>query len=292
MKHLSMLAKSSFVCGIIATVAMLCSCGTAGSLSSVKAAQRLAQSPISSVYSHNDVNTPNLRDCYEAGPLPERTRRALITWLHDSEIKEFSYVRPQYYVTTTGPDGKGETVWALCSDGKGNLVGVLVPRNRNTPAWELPTIGSYRLHVCKTSERETLSNAIMESLADVGYDRTRIAILKASGVTETRHLISKPLDIEQQKLIKDEEAARAKALKEAKDKARKEDAEQFGKSSSSSGSDEGDDNTTESDDTSSDDTSSDESDSSSDSSSDDDTSSDESDSSDSDTSSSDDEDDE
>lgn len=269
MKHLSLLAKSSFVCGIIATVALVCSCGSTGSLSSLKAAQRLAQSPVSSVYSHNDVHSPSLRDCYEAGPLPERTRRALITWLHDSELKEFSYVRPQYYVTTVGPDGTGETAWALCSDGQGNLVGVLVPRSRNTPAWDLPTIGSYKLHVCKTSEKDALSNAIMESLADVGYDHTRIAILKASGVTETRHLISKPLNTEQQEQLKAEEAARAKALKEAKEKAMK-DAEQFGKSTTSSSSSS--DDTDDSSDSSSSDSSSDDTDDSGDDTSSDDTS--------------------
>ena len=198
--------------------AIVSSCGsTSTSLAPVRAAERLSHSPVSSVFSHNDVNSPKLRDCYEVGPLPERTRRALVTWLHNSTIKEFSYINPQYYITTVAPDGRGEVVWALCSDNQGHLVGVLVPRTRTSAAWDLPTIGSYKLFVCDTPEKEALSNAIMESLADAGYDNVRINILKATGVTEMRHLISKPLSAEQQRQVEKERKANAKVMQKSAD---------------------------------------------------------------------------
>lgn len=190
--------------------AMLSSCESSTALAPVRAAERLSKAPVSSVFSHNDVNSPRVRDCYEAGPLPERTRRALVTWLHNSTIKEFSYINPQYYITLPVPGSRGETVWALCSDNQGNLVGVLVPRSSTSAAWDLPTIGSYRLFVCETSEKQALSDAIMESLADAGYDNVRIGILKATGVTEKRHLISKPLNAEEQLQVEKERKASAK----------------------------------------------------------------------------------
>lgn len=231
MKHLSMLTKSTLVCGLLAAAAVMTSCESS-SLTPEKAAQRIERSPISSVFSHNDVNSPALRDCYEAGPLPERAQRALVTWLHNSTVREFSYVYPQYYVTTTNVKGGGEVVWGLCSDGHGNLVGVLVPSNKRTPAWDLHAIGGYRVFVCDTPERTALSNAIMESLADAGYDKVRIDTRKAMGMTDKNHLISKPLGEEEQKQLERERKERAKALEDAKKKAQAEE-ESFGDTASS-----------------------------------------------------------
>lgn len=263
MKHLSSFAKTTIACGTIAVAAMFSSCGTASSNAPIRAAERLAHSPAVSVFSHNDVNSPKMRDCYEVGALPYRAHNALVTWLHNSTIKEYSYVNPQYYITMPGPNGRGEVVWALCSDNKGNLEGVLVPRSQSTAAWDLPTIGSHRLFVCNTDEKEALSTAIMESLADAGYDNVRIGILKAQGVTDQDHLISKPLNADEQRMLEQAKKERAKAIKEAQKKA-SEDAAAFGTSTPApiSSSDDDDDDTSSS---SSDD---------SDSSSDDDTSSD------------------
>ncbi|MCH5284871.1 MAG: hypothetical protein J1E42_04645 [Akkermansiaceae bacterium] len=230
MKHLSLLSKSTFACGILAAVVTLASCSS-GSLSPQKAAQRLANSPTTSVFSHNDMNSPRLRDCIEVGPLPERAERALVTWLHNSTVQEFSYVYPQYYLGTTNSKGGGEVIWALCSDGRGNLVGVLAPASKHTPAWDLPTIGGYKLFVCNTSEREGLSNAIMDSLADAGYDKVRIDTRKANGVVDKDYLLSKPLNLEEQQRLEQERNARAKSLEDAKKKAAADAAASFGKSS-------------------------------------------------------------
>ncbi len=217
MKFLSPFRFTVQTCGIISALALLTSCGS--SLTPQKAAVRLAQSPVASVFSHNDVHSPKLRDCYEAGPLPDRTRRALITWLHDSSVKEMSYVYPQYYVTTTNAKGGGEVVWAILSDNQGNMTGVLAPQNKRVPAWDLPTVGSYKVFVCDTPDREALSNAIMESLADAGYDHVRIDTRKASGLADKRYLLSKPLNEEEQKQLERERKEKAKALEEAKKKA-------------------------------------------------------------------------
>lgn len=229
MKHLSTLSKSSLLCGTLVSAALMASCESP-TLATDKAVQRLERSPITSVFSHNDVNSPRLRDCYEAGPLPERAERALITWLHNSTLQDFSYVYPQYYITTTNPQGGGEVVWALCSDGQGHLVGVLVPSSKRTPAWELPTIGGYKLLVCDTPEREALSNAIMESLADAGYDKVRIDTRKAGGLAEKAYLLSKPMNAEEEMQLQRERRERAQAAEAAKKK-RKAEAAAVGDSS-------------------------------------------------------------
>lgn len=234
-------------CGILATAAVMTSCEST-SLTPEKAVQRIERSQITTVYSHNDVNSPRLRDCYEAGPLPERAQRALITWLHNSSVREFSYVYPQYYLVTTNNKGGGEVVWGLCSDGHGNLVGVLVPFSKRTPAWDLPTIGGYKVLVCDTPERQALSDAIMESLADAGYDQVRIDSRKAIGIVDKNHLISKPLNADEQLQLererrereraKAEAAKRQKAAAEAAEGSSDEDEEDTGSSSTSSGDDE------------------------------------------------------
>ncbi len=271
MKALSLFKSVSYACGLLAAAALFSSCGS--SLSSEKAMQRLTQSPSVSVFSHNDVNSPQLRDCYEIGPMPPRARRALTTWLANSEVKEFSYVYPQYYVTTTNARGGGEVVWALCSDGQGNLTGVLAPTNKHVPAWDLPTIGSYKLYVCTTDEKDALSAAIMESLADEGYDQVRIDSRKAKGITEKQHLLSKPLNEEAERKLRQAREAQEKAAAEKKRKQK-----EAAKASKGKSSDDDDDD---------DDTSSSDDDTDSDSSTDDDSSSD----SDDDSSSSDDSDD-
>lgn len=218
MKHLSSLTKFSLVCGMLTTAAVVTSCQSPLP-TPLRAAQRLEHSPVVSVFSHNDVNSPRLRDVDQAGPMPERAYRALVTWLHNSTVRDFSYVYPQYYITTENPQGGGETVWGLCSDGRGNLVGVLVPTSKRTPAWDLPTIGGYKVLVCETPEREALSKAIMDSLADAGYDHVRIATRMAGGLTDKAYLLSKPLDEEAERQLERERRERERAVAELKKKA-------------------------------------------------------------------------
>ncbi len=168
-----------------------------------------------SVFSHNSKHYANNRDCYEVGPLPERARRALVTWLHNSVVKEMSYVYPQYYVTTYNARSKegrlsGEVAWGILSDGKGNMLGVLVPTDKRIPAWDMPSIGSFKVYVCETSARKELSDAIMETLADAQYDTTRINSLKATGLDDQNYLISKPGTQAQQDKSKAEEKSEQK----------------------------------------------------------------------------------
>ncbi len=210
MKSLSL--SRFFALGCAAALLSACQ---SGDLAPQRAVKRLTQSPTVTVFSHNDMNSPRFRDCYEAGPLPERAQRALTEWLRNSTVKEMSYVYPQYFITTLNARGGNEVAWALCSDGQGNLVGVLVPDNKRVPAWDLPTIGSYRVLVCDTPEKKALGDAIMESIADAGYDKVRIDTRKAAGITDKRYLVSKPLNEAEEALLKAEKEARDKAAKEA-----------------------------------------------------------------------------
>ncbi len=198
MKHLSLFKNVAMACGTLATVVALSSCHSATSPS--KAANRLATGTDVTIFSHNDANSPRNRDCREAGPIPARAARALDTWLRNSTVKSFSYAYPQYYLAMADPKTGRQSSWGICSDGQGNLVGVLIPRS-GVMAWDLPPVGEYKMYVCDTQSRQGLSHAIMDSLADAGYDTYRIDSRKARGITQQRYLISKPLSDAAQKRL-------------------------------------------------------------------------------------------
>ncbi len=196
MKHLSILKNVAVACGTLAATVAFSSCNT--TISPNAAADKLAASADVTVFSHNDVNHPNNRDCREAGPLPEDAGRAIMAWLRSSTVKKFSYAYPQYYVAMQNPVTGRQSTWGICSDGQGNLVGILIPRD-GVMAWDLPPVGEYRMYVCDTQDRKALGDAIMNSLAAAGYDTYRIDSRKAMGLTQQRYLISKPLSDEAQK---------------------------------------------------------------------------------------------
>lgn len=216
MKRLPLFKQMVMACGIAVAASLVTSCSTTDP--GTRAAQFAAGAPVAKVFSHNDANNPANRSCTEVGPLPENTARALTMWLRDATVKNFSYANPQYYVSLPTENGKSTRVWGICSDRHGNLVGILIPRD-GVAAWDLPTIGSYRVYVNDTLQRKSLSDAIMEALADAGYDVPRIDSLKATGLDDERYLISKPLtDTEKQRLEekrKKEEAAAEAAAKAA-----------------------------------------------------------------------------
>jgi hypothetical protein len=140
--------------------------------------------------------------------MPDNVARALDTWLRESTVKNFSYAYPQYYVAMTAPNGR-QRVWGICTDGKANLVGILIPRD-GVAAWDLPFIGAYKMYVCDTKQRRALSDAIMTYLAEAGYDAYRINARKASGLTDEKYLVSKPKTLQE---IEAEQAAAAAAKK-------------------------------------------------------------------------------
>ncbi len=217
MKHLSLLKTFAVACGAMAAALTVSSCGSTPSPAG--AMQRLQETQVATVFSYNDAVTPAARICNEAGPLPERTARAMNAWLRASTVKSFSYAYPQYYVALTDARGR-QSVWGICSDGMGNLVGILIPRT-GVAAWDLPFIGNYRMYVCDTPARKGLGDAIMESLADAGYDSYRIESRKAQGLTQGRYLISKPLSEKAQIKL----AEIKKAEEKAQDAAESDDAD-------------------------------------------------------------------
>lgn len=190
MKHLSFLKNVVLTSGAIAVVAAVSSCSNV-TLPQNKAKQ-LVDGINPTVYSYNDASSPRTRTCTEAGPLPDNVERALDMWLRKSVIKTVSYAYPQYYIAMVNPRTGKQLTWAICSDGQGNMTGVLIPRD-GVAAWDLPYIGNYRLYVCDTKDRKAISDAIMETLADAGYDTFRIDSRKASGLQGEQYLISKPL---------------------------------------------------------------------------------------------------
>ncbi len=196
MKHFSLFKSLALACGTLMAAALFSSCSS--TISPSRAANQLATGADVTIFSHNDVNHPNNRDCREAGPIPDRTSRALQAWLRNSTVKTFSYAYPQYYVAMQHPRTGMQSAWGICSDGQGNLVGVLIPR-RGVMAWDLPPVGDYRVYVCETDSRKALGDAVMNSLADAGYDTFRIDSRKSIGLTQQRYLISKPLSDAAQK---------------------------------------------------------------------------------------------
>ncbi|MDO5473394.1 MAG: hypothetical protein Q4F35_08665 [Akkermansia sp.] len=225
MKHLSPFKNLALACCTVATLLAVSACSN--SSSPMKVAYQLQNAATATVYSFDDTASPVNRDVYPAGPLPARAQRALYGWLRNSTVKEFSYIYPQYFISVVTPGSQRESVWGICSDGQGNMVGVLIPRN-GRPAWDAPFTSEHTLYVCETSQRKALGNAIMESLADAGYDKFRIDTRKASGLTQQRYLISKPLSDAAQKkydLIKkaEEQAAAAREAAAARQDAPAED---------------------------------------------------------------------
>lgn len=190
MKHLPLFKNVVLTCGAIAVATAASSCSNV-TLPQNKAKQ-LVDSVNPTVYSYNDASSPRSRTCTEAGPLPDNVERALDMWLRKSVIKTVSYAYPQYYIAMVNPRTGKQLTWAICSDGQGNMTGVLIPRD-GVAAWDLPYIGNYRLYVCDTNDRKAISDAIMETLADAGYDTFRIDSRKASGLQSEQYLISKPL---------------------------------------------------------------------------------------------------
>ncbi len=171
----------------VTTCASLVSCSN--TLSPQKAAKQVAVQP-TTVYSHNDQVDPNSRRCTAMGALPIRARRALTEWMHHSEIESFSYVYPQYFISMPSVDPKRSSVWAICTDAKGKMIGVLVPRTK-TPAWNLPNQGDYDVYVCTKLMRDELGRAILESLADADMDSVRIDTRRSRGLSDAS-LISAP----------------------------------------------------------------------------------------------------
>lgn len=208
MKHFHLFKRIALACGLAATAALVSSCSTPAP--STQRAQQLSEGTNVTVFSYNDASSPKHRLCTEAGPMPDNVVRALDTWLRESTVKNFNYAYPQYYIAMTAPNGR-QRVWGICTDGKANLVGILIPRD-GVAAWDLPFIGSYKMYVCSSGQRRVLSDAIMTYLAEAGYDEYRINARKASGLADEKYLISKP------KTLAEIEAERAAA--EAARKAR------------------------------------------------------------------------
>ncbi|MBQ3240312.1 MAG: hypothetical protein IJB00_03915 [Akkermansia sp.] len=204
MKHLSLLKTISLTCGAIALSTAASSCSNV-TLPLLKAKQ-LTESVNPTIYSYNDACSPRVRTCTEAGPLPDNVERALNMWLRKSVIKQVSYAYPQYYIAMINPRTGKQMTWAICSDGQGNMTGILIPRD-GVAAWDLPFVGNYKMYVCDSKERKAISDAVMETLADAGYDTYRIDTRKAGGLQSEQYLISKPLT--------DTEKARIEELRKA-----------------------------------------------------------------------------
>ena len=206
MKHFHLFKRIALTCGLAAAAALVSSC--ASTSASARRAEQLREGTNITVFSYNDAASPTNRLCTDAGPLPDNVARALDAWLRESTVKNFSYAYQQYYMALTSQNGS-QRVWGICTDGKANLVGILIPRD-GVAAWDLPFIGAYKMYVCDTKQRRALSDAIMTYLAEAGYDTYRINARKASGLTDEKYLISKPKTLQE---IEAEEAAAAAAKK-------------------------------------------------------------------------------
>ncbi len=211
MKHFHLFKRIALTCGLAAAATLVSSCAS-HSPAEIRA-QQLTSSTNRTVFSYNDASSPRNRLCTEAGPMPENVARALDMWLRNSTIKNFSYAYPQYYIAMT--DAKGtQRVWGICTDGKANMIGLLIPRD-GVAAWDLPYVGAYKMYVCDSKERRNISDAVMTYLAEAGYDGYRIEARKTSGLTEDKYLVSKP------KTLREIEAERAaeEAAKKAQEAA-------------------------------------------------------------------------
>ena len=212
MKHFPLLQNIALACCAVAATLVVSSCNSP--ISPSVAAAQLRSSSAVAVYSHDDNASPTARNVVNMGPMPERAARALDSWLRRSTVKTFSYAYPQYYIALTNQAGE-ETVWGICTDAQGNMTGVHIPRD-GRPAWMAPFTSELIMYVYEGSDRAEVSAAIMETLADAGYDTFRINTRKASGLIDKDYLLSKPRSAEDQRQYElREEAKRQKEAKEA-----------------------------------------------------------------------------
>lgn len=219
MKHFPLLQNLALTCCAVAATFAVSSCNYTVSPST--AAKHLRNSSAVAVYSHDDTASPRSRNVVEMGALPERTARALDKWLRGSTVKTYSYAYPQYYIAMTKSTGQ-QAVWGICSDGQGNMTGVHIPRD-GRPSWMAPHTSEIMMYVYEGDDRAALSAAIMESLADAGYDAFRINTRKATGLVDEDYLLSKPRSAEAQREYDLREMAkRQKEEKEAADAAAEE----------------------------------------------------------------------
>ncbi len=188
MKNFSFARTIVAACGLSVAVFALSSCS---SVPSAKMASKKISTESVKVFSYNDQGNLQARECQEVGALPDRARRALALYLRDSEKRNYNYTYPQYFISVGETQGRSFPAWALCTDGKGNFVGVQVTRG-NRQAWNLSPSTSTTLYVNTTPERAELGKAILESLAEAGYDTYRLDARRSYGLTEDRYLISAP----------------------------------------------------------------------------------------------------
>lgn len=219
MKHFPLLQNIALACCAVAATISFSSCSSP--VSPNTAAKHLRTSTAVSVYSHDDQADPSARKVIEMGPIPERAARALDKWLRNATVKTFSYAYPQYYITLAKANGE-QAVWGICSDGQGNMTGVLIPRD-GRPAWMAPHTSELIMYVYDGTDRAELSAAIMETLADAGYDKFRIDTRKQLGLVDEAYLLSKPRSAEAQR--EHELMEMAKRQKEEKEAAEAESSE-------------------------------------------------------------------
>lgn len=199
----------ALVCGLAAAAFSMSSCSS--TLSPARMADRLATAEYTQVYSFNDQLAPKAREFSACGALPERAHRALLQWLKESEVRDYTYARPQYYIELTTMNRHCRpisTVWALCTDERGNLTGVLAPRSKDPRT--LPTVGNYKLYVCSSENKAALNEAIMTALAPC--DEFRAGYRTAKGL----RTISKPLPAAQIKLLEEQRKAALAKVQEAR----------------------------------------------------------------------------
>ncbi len=220
--------------GLAAGLACAClvSCTTA--LAPKKAAEYIELQP-TTVYSYNDQVNPAARKSVAMGALPARARRALAEWMYHSEIESFSHIYPQYYISLANAGGDRANVWAILTNAKGEMAGVLIPRG-TTPAWNLPSIGTYDVYVCSADRRKDLSRAILESLNDADMDDVRINTRRSIGLKESS-LISAPAPIATAPTATKPVAAAPKAAPKPAAPAEEEEEESDNSSEESSGDD-------------------------------------------------------
>lgn len=160
---------------------ILCSCQS--SVSPNKVADRLETAAYTQVYGFNGAAAPSSRQFQPYGAIPERAHRALVEWIRSGTWKNYDYAMPQYFVETLVPSktaNKGNSsIWSICTDSRGNLLGVLVSSSGD--ARNIPAVGGHKLIDNTTPRRAELAHSILKTLEPC--DSYRKACRKSLGLT-------------------------------------------------------------------------------------------------------------
>ena len=138
-----------------------------------KVASYLNTSCDTAVYGYNGRSSVKARSFTSPYALPANAKKAMVDYIKGSDWQEVNYIYPQMFVKVNN------SVWAVCSNNRGNLTGIL-PVGKNKDARKLNDVGNYKMLVNKSPQADQLGYAILKNMEPA--DQMRVNVRKSEGL--------------------------------------------------------------------------------------------------------------